>query len=59
MVEILLLGFLAVIGIAAVGAFIYYSTRRGEDCLGYPYNCPWCGHAVECITWIGREKDDA
>ena len=59
MAEIILLGFLTVIGIAAVGAFIYYSTRRGEDCPGYPHKCPWCGHAAECIIEIGRKKDDA
>ena len=34
-------------------------TRRGEDCRGYPYNCPVCRHAAECIIEIGRKKDDA
>lgn len=37
----------------------YQRTRHGEKCRGYPYNCPVCRHAAECIIEIGRQKDDA
>lgn len=59
MMEILLLLFVIALGIVVIGAVIYHSTRRGEDCHGYPYNCPVCRHAAECIIEIGRKKDDA
>lgn len=59
MMEILLLGFVIAIGALATGLFVYHSSRRGEDCRGYPYNCPVCRHAAECIIEIGRKKDDA
>ena len=52
--KVLIIAPLVVIGVA-----IYHSTRRGEDCHGYPYNCPTCRHAAECIIEIGRKKDDA
>lgn len=57
--EILLLIFLIAIGFVILSTFIYHGTRRGEDCRGYPYNCPVCSHAAECIIEIGRKKDDA
>ena len=59
MMEILLLLFVIAVGFIVLGLVIYYSTWRGEDCHGYPYNCPVCRHAAECITLIGRNKDDA
>ncbi len=59
MMEVVLLGFVIAIGIAGIGVYAYLSTRRGEKCLGYPYNCPVCRHAAECIIEIGRKKDDA
>ena len=55
--EIILLLFVIAIGIAVFGVLIYYSTRRGEKCRGYPYNCPVCRHAAECIIEIGRKKN--
>ena len=57
--EILLLLFVIALGIVVFGVAIYHSTRRGEACHGYPYNCPVCRHAAECIIEIGRKKDDA
>ena len=57
--EIILLLFIITIGIVVFGVLIYYSTRRGEKCYSYPYNCPVCRHAAECIIEIGRNKDDA
>lgn len=59
MMEILLLGFVIAVGITGIGVAIYHGTRRGEKCRGYPYNCPVCRHAAECIIEIGRKKDDA
>ena len=59
MMEILLLGFVIAVGFAGIGIFIYYGRQRGENCRGYPYNCPVCRHAAECIIEIGRKKDDA
>ena len=57
--EILLLLFMIAVGISVIGVLIYQGTRRGEDCRGYPYNCPVCRHAAQCIIEIGRKKDDA
>lgn len=57
--EVLLLLFVIAIGIAVIGVAVYHSKQRGEDCRGYPYNCPTCRHAAECIIEIGRKKDDA
>ncbi len=59
MMVILLLGFVIAIGISGIGLYVCFSTRRGEKCRGYPYNCPVCRHAAECIIEIGRKKDDA
>ena len=59
MMEILLLGFVIAIRITGIGVVFYHGTRRGEKCRGYPYNCPVCRHAAECIIEIGRKKDDA
>ena len=59
MMEVLLLGFVIAIGITGIGVVIHHGTRRGEKCRGYPYNCPVCHHAAECIIEIGRKKDDA
>ena len=59
MMEILLLGFVIAIGISVFGVLIYHGTRRGDKCRGYPYNCPVCRPAAECIIEIGRKKDDA
>ena len=59
MMEILLLGFVIAIGIIGIGVIFYHDTRRGENCRGYPYNCPFCRHAAECIIEIGRKQDDA
>lgn len=59
MMEILLLGFVIAVGISVIGLVLYHGSRRGEDCRGYPNNCPVCCHAAECIIEIGRKKDDA
>lgn len=59
MMEVLLLGFVIAVGIAVIGVVIYHGMRRGENCRGYPYNCPVCRHAAECIIEIGRNKNDA
>ena len=56
MMEILLLLFVIAVEFTVLGLVIYHGTRRGEDCHGYPYNCPVCRH---CIIEIGRKKDDA
>ena len=55
--EILLLLFMIAVGISVIGVLIYHGTRRGEACHGYPYNCPTCRYAAECIIEIGRKKD--
>ncbi len=57
--EIMILIFIIAVGLSAIGLFIYYGTRRGENCRRYPDSCPWCHHAAECIIEIGRDKDDA
>lgn len=55
MAEIVLLAFLVLTAFLIFGAILYSSTRRGEDCSGYPYNCPYCRHAARCIIEIGRK----
>ena len=57
--EMMLLLFIIAVGAFVLGYLIYHGTRRGENCRGYPYNCPVCRHAAECIIEIGRKKDDA
>lgn len=59
MMEILLLGFIIAVGISVIVLVLYHGSRKGEDCRDYPYNCPVCRHAAECIIEIGRKKDDA
>lgn len=59
MMEILLLGFIIAVGISVIVLALYHGSRRGEDCRGYPYICPVCRHAAECIIEVGRKKDDA
>lgn len=54
--EIILLLFVIAVGLSVFGVLIYYGTRRGEKCRGYPYNCPVCRHAAECIIEIGMEE---
>ena len=55
MAEILFLIFLATTGVVVISAYIYLSGRTGEDCPGYPYNCPCCPKAARCIIEIGRK----
>lgn len=56
--EILLLLFVIAVGFIVLGLVIYYSTRRGEDCHGYPYNCPVCRHAAECCGMHYRDREE-
>ena len=58
-IEMFFLGMVVIIGIIFLLVILHYSRKRGEDCRGYPYNCPTCRHAAECIIEIGRKKDDA
>ncbi|MDB2127471.1 hypothetical protein [Enterocloster clostridioformis] len=57
--EIILLAIPVVSGLAIIGAVIRNSRKYGEDCRGYPYNCPCCPRAARCIIEIGRKDDDA
>ncbi len=57
--EMILMGFVALIGIEFLFVILHYSRKRGEDCPRYPYDCTFCRHAAECIIMIGRKKDDA
>lgn len=54
---IIILGFMAIVGLDFLGFWIYLATRRGEDCPRYPYDCAYCRHVAECIIKIGRKKD--
>lgn len=57
--EIILLAVPVIAGLAFVYALIRNSRKYGEDCRGYPYNCPCCPRADRCIIEVGRKKDDA
>lgn len=54
--EIILLLFVIAVGISVFGVLIYYCTRRGEKCRGYPYNCPVCRHAAELKSMKGVSR---
>lgn len=53
--EVLLLGLVVIVALVWLGFWFYFSTRRGEKCPGYPYNCMYCRHAAECIIEIGKD----
>lgn len=56
MFETVILGTICIGGAAFFVALIHFTRKRGEDCWRYPYDCPYCSHAVECINIIARKN---
>lgn len=44
------------VGVLCFSLLFYGTTRRGEDCPHYPYDCPICHHAPECMMKIARKN---
>lgn len=56
MFETVILGTICVGGAAFFVALLHFARKRGKDCWRYPYDCPYCCHAVECINIIARKN---
>ena len=52
MFETLILGTICITGMAFFAVLFHFTRKRGEDCPRYPYDCPYCIHAAECIDII-------
>ena len=55
-------GIIIVAGTISFVAMACHLRRRGEDCPRYPYDCPYCIHAAECIDIIceqNRRRENA
>ena len=55
-------GIIIVAGTISFVAMARHLRRRGEDCPRYPYDCPYCFHAAECIDIIceqNRRRENA
>jgi hypothetical protein len=56
MFETVILGTICIGCVAFFVALLHFARKRGEDCWRYPYDCPYCCHAVECINIIARKN---
>lgn len=56
MFETVILGTICIGGAAFFVALLHFARKRGEDCWRYPYDCPHCCHAVECINIIAEKN---
>lgn len=56
MFETVILGTICIGCAAFFVALFHFARMRGEDCPRYPYDCPYCCHAVECIDIIARKN---
>lgn len=56
MFETVILGTICIAGTAFFVALLRLTRKRGEDCWRYPYDCPYCCHAVECIDIIAKQN---
>ena len=56
MFETVILGTICIAGAAFFMALLRLTRKRGEDCLRYPYDCPYCCHAAECIDIVARKN---
>lgn len=45
-------GIICTMGIGWFALLLRLTRKRGEDCPRYPYDCPCCIHAAECIEII-------
>lgn len=56
MFETLILGTICVAGAAFFAVLLHVVRKRAEDCPRYPYDCPYCRHAAECIEIICEQN---
>ena len=62
MFETVILGTICIGCVVFFVALLHFARKRGEDCWRYPYDCPYCCHAVECIEIIceqNRRRENA
>lgn len=55
-------GIICTMGIGWFALLLRLTRKRGEDCPRYPYDCPYCIHAAECINIIceqNRRRENA
>ena len=52
----LILGAVCILSTAFFMALLRLTRKRGEDCPRYPYDCPYCCHAAECIDIIAEKN---
>ena len=52
MLDWIMAGIICITGAVCFVALFRFTRKRGEDCPRYPYDCPYCCHAVECIDII-------
>ena len=58
----LILGAVCILSTAFFMVLLRLTRKRGEDCPRYPYDCPYCIHAAECIDIIceqNRRRENA
>ena len=56
MLDWIMAGIICVTGAVCFAALFRFTRKRGEDCPRYPYDCPYCCHAVECIEIICEQN---
>ena len=56
MCETVILGTVCIMSAAFFVALLHFARKRGEDCWRYPYDCPYCCHALECIDIIAEKN---
>lgn len=52
MLDWIMAGIICIAGAGCFVALFRLTRKRGENCPRYPYDCPYCCHAVECIDII-------
>lgn len=56
MTDYIMSGIICIAGAVSFMAMVRYLRKRGEDCPRYPYDCPCCCHAAECINIIAKQN---
>lgn len=56
MADWIMAGIICIAGISSFMLLIRFTRKRGEDCPQYPYECPYCIHAAECMDIICKEN---
>lgn len=62
MLDWIMTGIICITGAVCFAVLFRFIRKRGENCPRYPYDCPYCCHAVECIEIIceqNRRRENA